>query len=92
VGAIKGGTGMARPEQRIRGVTVKCGGCVDAGRSARTIPPVIVCTGSWECAVAWLLAVIVTSSGEQSVVAWLAGSMGSLLANSAKGLLLCVTH
>jgi hypothetical protein len=48
VGAIKGGTGMARPEpeQRICGVTVKCGGRMGAGHGVSTIPHVIGCGGS----------------------------------------------
>ncbi len=92
MGAIKGGTGMAWPEQRIRGVTVECGGRMGAGHGASAIPRVIGCGGSWVCAGAWLLAVIVTFLEEQSVGAWLLGSSGSLLANDANGLLLCVTR
>jgi hypothetical protein len=82
---------MARPEQRIHCVTVKCGGHVDAGHGARTMLHVIDHAGRWECSGTWLLAVIVTSLGEQLVEAWSAGSSGSSLANGAKGLLLRVT-
>jgi hypothetical protein len=73
---------MARPEQRIHGVIVECGGCMDAGRGARTIPCVIDHAGSWERAGDWLLVVIVTLSEGQSVEAWLAGSLSSSSANS----------
>jgi hypothetical protein len=83
---------MARPEQRIRGITIKCGGRVDAGHSARTTLQVIGHAGRWECAGAWLLAMIVTLLGEQLVEVWLVGLLGSLLANGAKGLLLHVTR
>jgi hypothetical protein len=83
---------MAKPEQRICGVTVKCGGSMGAGHGESTIPHMIGCGGSWIRAGAWLLAVIVTSSEEQSVGVWLAGSSGSLSANGATGLYLCVTH
>ena len=61
---------MARPEQRIRGVTVECGGRVDAGRGASTFLRVIGHAENWECAVAWLLVVLVTLSEEQLVEAW----------------------
>jgi hypothetical protein len=67
---------MARLEQRIRGVTVQCGGQVDAGHGARTISHVIGHAGSWERAGTWLLVVIVTSSGEQLVEAWSGGIVG----------------
>jgi hypothetical protein len=83
---------MAQPEQRIRGVTVKCGGHMGAGHGTSTTRHVIGCGGSWVCAGAWLLAVIVTLSEEQSVGAWSVGSLGSSLANGANGSLLCVTH
>jgi hypothetical protein len=83
---------MAWPEQRICGVTVKYGGPVDAVHGARMILHVIGCAGSWEHAVAWLLAVIVTLSVEQLVEAWLTGSSGSLSANGTKGLLLHATR
>jgi hypothetical protein len=63
-----------------------------AGGGVRTIPHVIDSGGSCVCAGACLLAVIVTSSTEQSVGAWTAGSLGSLSANGANGLLLHVTR
>jgi hypothetical protein len=63
-----------------------------AGCGASTIPCVIGQGGSWVRAGTWLLAVIATLSEEQSVGAWLAGSLGSLSANGANGLLLHVTH
>jgi hypothetical protein len=90
--AIKGGTGMAWPEQRICGVAVECGGRMGAGHCAPTVPRVVGCGESRVHADAWLLVVIVTSSEEQSVGAWLAEFLGSLSANGANGLLLPVTH
>ncbi len=92
MGAIKGGTGMARPEQRIRGITVGCLGHMGEICDAHTILRVV--GSGWSCARAgaWLLVKFVTSSEEQSVGAWLVGSSGSLLANGANGLLMCVTH
>ncbi len=92
MGAIIGGTGTERPEQRIRGVIVECGGQVDARCGVRTIQCVIGCERSWEREGTWLLAAIVTLSGEQLVEVWSAGSSGSSSANGANGLLLCVTH
>jgi hypothetical protein len=65
---------------------------VDGGCGARTILHVIGHAGSWECAGAWLLGVIVTLLGEQSVEEWSAGPSGSSLTNGAKGLLLRVTR
>ncbi len=62
--AIKGGTGMAQPEQRIYGVTDKYGGCMGEGPVVSTIPCVIGHGGSWVCAGAWLLVMIVTSLEE----------------------------
>ncbi len=89
--AIKGGTGTARPEQRIHGVTVGCGGCMGAICDASTIPRVV--GSGWSCvhAGAWLLVVFMTSWEEQSVGSWLVGGSGSLSANGANGLLLHVT-
>jgi hypothetical protein len=43
VGAIMGDIGMARQEQRIRGVTVGCCGCMGASHDASTFPCVCVC-------------------------------------------------
>ncbi len=83
---------MAQPEQRILGVTVKCRGRTGVDCGVSTFLCVVGCGGSWVCAGAWWLAVIVTSSEEQSVGAWLVGSMGSLSAKCANGLLLRVTH
>ena len=77
---------MARPEQRIRGVTVGCGGLMGASCDASTFPHVV---GS-VCAGVWLLIVFVTLSEEQSVGAWLVGSLGSSSANGETGLLLHV--
>jgi hypothetical protein len=74
---------MALPEQRIRGVTVWFGGCMDASCDVSTIPHVV---GS-ACAGAWALIVFVTLLEEQSVGAWSVGSPGSLSAIGANGLL-----
>jgi hypothetical protein len=82
---------MAQPEQRIRGVTVGCGGRMSAICDASTSPRVVGARWSCVCAGAWLLVVFVTSWEEQSVGVWLVGSSGSLLANGANGLLLHVT-
>jgi hypothetical protein len=83
---------MARPEQRIRGVTVGCGRRMGAIHDASIIPHVV--GSGWSCvrAGAWLLVVFVASWEEQSVGAWLVGLLGSLLANGANGLLLHVIH
>ncbi len=83
---------MARPERRILGITVECGGRMGAGCDASTIPCVVGPGGSWVQTGDWLMVVIVTSSEEQSVGAWSAGSLGSSSANGANGLLLHVTH
>ncbi len=91
MGAINSGTGMAWPEQRILSISVECGGRMGAGHDASTILRVTGPGGSCVRAGAWLLVVNVASLEEQSVEAWLAGLAGSLLANSANGLLLCVT-
>jgi hypothetical protein len=91
VGAIKGDTGLAWPEQRICGVTVGCGGCMGAICDASTILHVV--GSGWSCvrAGAWLLVVLVISSEELSVGAWLVGLSGYSSANGANGLLLRVT-
>ncbi len=89
-GQSGGGTGMARPEQRICGITVKCEGQVDAECGTRTIPGVIGCAGQWESAGARLLVVILISLGAQLVEVWLPGASESLSFNSANGLLLHV--
>ena len=47
VGTIKGDTGMAWPEQRIRGVTVGCGSCMGASRDASTFLHVVWCKPGW---------------------------------------------
>jgi hypothetical protein len=91
-GQSGGGTGMARPEQRICGITVKCEGQVDAEHGTRTIPGVIGCAGHWESAGARLLVVILMSLGVQLVEVWLPGASDSLSFNGANGLLLCVPH
>ncbi len=86
MGAIKGDTGMARPEQRICGVTVGCGSRMGASCDASTSLHVVGSVRAGIC----LLTVFVTLSAEQAMGAWLVGSLGSSLANSAKGLLLRV--
>ncbi len=83
---------MARPERKILGITVKCGGRMGAGHDVSKIQHVAGPGGSCVHAGTWLLVVIVTSSEEQSVAAWSAGSLVSLIANGANGLLLRVTH
>jgi hypothetical protein len=92
MGAIKGETGMAWPEQRIRGVTVGCGRCMGAICDGSTIPRVV--GSGWSCvrAGARLLVMFVTLWAEQSMGAWLVGLLGSLLANGANGLMLHVTR
>jgi hypothetical protein len=54
----QGGPGMSQPEQRICGVTVKCGGRVDARHGAKPIPRVIGHAGRWKRAGMWLLVVM----------------------------------
>ncbi len=92
MGAIKGDTFMAHPEQRIHGVTVGCLRRMGAIRDASTIPHVVGFGRSCVCAGAWSLAVFVTLSEEQSGGAWLVGLLGSSSANGANGLLLHVSH
>jgi hypothetical protein len=87
VGVINGGIGMARPEQSILVVTVKCGGCMGSGCEVISILHVAGTGGSCVCAGAWLLVVIVTLLEEQSVGAWSAGTLGFSSANGANGLL-----
>jgi hypothetical protein len=41
VGAIKGDTGMARPERRIRGISGGCGGCMGVHHDASTCACVV---------------------------------------------------
>ncbi len=91
MGVINGGIGMARPEQSMLVVTVKCGGCMGADCKVITILLVAGTGGYCVHAGAWLLVVIVTSLEEQSVGAWSAGSSGFSSANGANGLLLHVT-
>jgi hypothetical protein len=56
VGAIKGDTGMARPERRICGITVGCGGRMGVRCDASTCPHVV---GPIRAGV-WTLIVLVT--------------------------------
>ncbi len=91
MGAIKGDTGMARPEQRIRGVAGGGGGCMGANHDASTILHVVGFGWSCVCTGTWLLVVLVTLLEEQSMGAWLVRFSGSSLANGANGLLLHVT-
>jgi hypothetical protein len=88
VGAIKGDTGMARPEHSIRGNTVGCGSRMGVRHDASRCPHVV---GSLRAGV-WSLIVLVTLLEEQSVGAWLVGSSGSSSANGKNGLLLRVIH
>jgi hypothetical protein len=83
---------MARPEQKIHGITVEYGGCIGAICDASTVLRVV--GPGWSCvqAGAWLLVVLVPLLEEQSMGAWLVGSSGSLSANGANGLLLHITH
>jgi hypothetical protein len=83
---------MARPEQRICGITVETWGCIGVICDASTIPCVVDSGRSCVHAGALWLVVFVTLLEEQSVGAWLVGSLGSLLANGANELLLHVTH
>ena len=88
MGAIKGDTGMARPERRICGLTVGCGSRMGASCDASTFLCVV---GSVHAGIG-LLIMFVTLSEEQSMGAWLVGLLGSSSANGANGLLLHVTH
>jgi hypothetical protein len=62
------------------------------GPGARTILHVIGHERSWEHEGARLLAVIMTSLGDQSVEVWPAGLSGFSSAKGENGLLLHVTH
>ncbi len=79
---------MARPEQKICGISVGCGGHMGASCDASTFPHVV---GSVPAGVR-LLIVFVALSEEQSVRAWLVGSLGSSLANGTNWLLLRLIH
>jgi hypothetical protein len=79
---------MARPEQRICGITAGYGSHMRASCDASTFPHVV---GSVRAGI-WSLIVFMTLSEEQSVGAWLVGTLGSLTANGENGLLLHVIH
>ena len=55
MGTIKGDTSMARPEQRIRGITIGSWGCIGAIRDASTILCVVGSGRSCVRAGAWSL-------------------------------------
>ncbi len=84
MGAIKGDSGIVRPEQRIHGGTAGSWGCMGAIHDTSTIPCVECSRRSCVRACAWLLVMFVTSLEKQSMGAWLVWSMGSLLANGEK--------